>query len=215
MAIMRKADGVTQSWEEILALPQEEAEALVVQVGGAFAPNKDAKGLAVVDLVPGDYVATCFVPAGHHSGERRHDHGGHRNAALHARHDLGVHGRGLTVGGRRLRLAGGGTGGRRGGERAAGPAPPLPASGVAVADAVRVATAERVPQRRTRHHDRAVRRPRAAAPAEHDVRRHDEVDRHRRGPSAIAVACPVRPAVPPATIVPGPPPAPTDASRSA
>ena len=64
MAIMRKADGVTQSWEEILALPQEEAEALVVQVGGAFAPNKDAKGLAVVDLVPGDYVATCFVPAG-------------------------------------------------------------------------------------------------------------------------------------------------------
>jgi hypothetical protein len=64
MAIMRKADGVTQSWEEILALPQEEGEALVVQVGGAFAPNKDAKGLAVVDLVPGDYVATCFVPAG-------------------------------------------------------------------------------------------------------------------------------------------------------
>ena len=64
LAIMRKADGVTQSWEEILALPQEEAEALVVQVGGAFAPNKDAKGLAVVDLVPGDYVATCFVPAG-------------------------------------------------------------------------------------------------------------------------------------------------------
>ena len=64
MAIMRKADGVTQSWEEILALPQDEAEALVVQVGGAFAPNKDAKGLAVVDLAPGDYVATCFVPAG-------------------------------------------------------------------------------------------------------------------------------------------------------
>ena len=64
MAIMRKADGVTQSWDEILALPQEEAQELVVQVGGAFAPNKDAKGLAVVDLVPGDYVVTCFVPAG-------------------------------------------------------------------------------------------------------------------------------------------------------
>src|SRR4029078_8573799 len=64
MAIMRKADGVTQSWEEILALPQEEAQALVVQVGGAFAPNKEPTGLAVVDLVPGDYVATCFVPTG-------------------------------------------------------------------------------------------------------------------------------------------------------
>lgn len=64
MAIMRKADGVTQSWDEILALPQEEGEQLVVQVGGAFAPNEDATGLAVVDLVPGDYVVTCFVPAG-------------------------------------------------------------------------------------------------------------------------------------------------------
>ena len=64
MAIMRKADGVEQSWEEILALPQEEAEALVVQVGGAFAPRKDTKGLAVVDLVPGDYVVACFVPGG-------------------------------------------------------------------------------------------------------------------------------------------------------
>ena len=64
MAIMRKADGVTQSWEEILALPQEEAEALVVQVGGTFAPARATKGLAVVDLVPGDYVVTCFVPTG-------------------------------------------------------------------------------------------------------------------------------------------------------
>ena len=64
MAIMRKADGVTQSWEEILSLPQEEADALVVQVGGAFAPNKGATGLAVIDLVPGDYIATCFVPTG-------------------------------------------------------------------------------------------------------------------------------------------------------
>jgi hypothetical protein len=64
MAIMRKADGVTQSWEEILALPQEEAEALVVQVGGTFAPRKGTKGVAVVELVPGDYVVTCFVPTG-------------------------------------------------------------------------------------------------------------------------------------------------------
>ena len=64
MAIMRKADGVTQSWDEILALPQEEAEALVVQVGGTFAPRKGTKGVAVVELVPGDYVVTCFVPTG-------------------------------------------------------------------------------------------------------------------------------------------------------
>jgi hypothetical protein len=64
MAIMRKADGVTQSWDEIMALPQEEGESLVVQVGGAFAPRNGTKGLAVVDLVPGDYVVACFVPTG-------------------------------------------------------------------------------------------------------------------------------------------------------
>jgi hypothetical protein len=64
MAIMRKADGVTQSWDEILALPQEEAEALVEQVGGTFAPTNGAKGLAIVELAPGEYLAACFVPAG-------------------------------------------------------------------------------------------------------------------------------------------------------
>lgn len=64
MAVMRKAEGVTQSWEEILALPQEEAEALVLQVGGAFAPTNGAKGLALLELVPGDYVVACFVPTG-------------------------------------------------------------------------------------------------------------------------------------------------------
>ena len=64
MAIMRKAEGVTQSWDEILALPQEEGEALVVQVGGTFAPRKGTQGLAIVDLVAGDYAVLCFVPTG-------------------------------------------------------------------------------------------------------------------------------------------------------
>jgi hypothetical protein len=64
MAILRKADGVTQSWDEILALPMEQAQELVVSAGGAFAPNKDAQGLAVVDLTPGEWLAACFVSAG-------------------------------------------------------------------------------------------------------------------------------------------------------
>ena len=64
LAIMRKADGVTQTWDEILALPQEEGEALVEQVGGTFAPRNGTQGLAVVELTPGEYVAACFVPTG-------------------------------------------------------------------------------------------------------------------------------------------------------
>ena len=64
LAIMRKKEGVTQSWDEILALPQEEGQALVDQVGGAFAPREGTKGLAVVELTEGEYVAACFVPTG-------------------------------------------------------------------------------------------------------------------------------------------------------
>ena len=64
LALMRKAEGVTQSWDEILALPQEEGEKLVEQVGGTFAPRNGTKGLAVVELTPGEYVAACFVPTG-------------------------------------------------------------------------------------------------------------------------------------------------------
>ena len=77
MAIMRKADGVTQSWEEILALPQEEAEALVVQVGGTFAPNKAPRASPSSTSCP----ATTWPRASCRRaprGERRHDHGGHR-----------------------------------------------------------------------------------------------------------------------------------------
>ena len=58
-----------------------------MQVGGTFAPRKDTQGLAVVDLVPGDYVVACFVPARHVDGRRRRGHRGHRAAALHERHD--------------------------------------------------------------------------------------------------------------------------------
>lgn len=61
---MRKADGVTQSWDEILALPEEEAGALVEQIGGAFAPTPGSQGLMIADLAPGDYLAVCFIPVG-------------------------------------------------------------------------------------------------------------------------------------------------------
>jgi hypothetical protein len=64
MAIMKKADGVTDSWDDILALPQDEAESKVEQVGSTFAPRKGTSGLAVVDLEEGEYIALCFVPMG-------------------------------------------------------------------------------------------------------------------------------------------------------
>jgi len=64
IAVMRRNDGVTESFEELLALPEEEAMEKVTPVGGAFAAENGAQGLLVGDFEPGDYIAICFIPAG-------------------------------------------------------------------------------------------------------------------------------------------------------
>lgn len=64
LAVMSKGDGVTESWQELLELPEEEAMTKVTYVGGAFAPAPGAQGLLVVDIEPGDYAALCFIPTG-------------------------------------------------------------------------------------------------------------------------------------------------------
>ena len=69
VAILRKAEGTTETWEELLALPEEEAMTKAESVGGAFAPTTGSQGLAVLDLVPGEYIALCFVPTGTVMGE--------------------------------------------------------------------------------------------------------------------------------------------------
>lgn len=64
IAVMRKAEGTTETWDELLALPQDEAMAKVVAVGGGFAGRSGDQSLVIVDLEPGEYVALCFVPVG-------------------------------------------------------------------------------------------------------------------------------------------------------
>jgi hypothetical protein len=63
LTILRKNDGVTESIEEILGGPEEEAMEKVTDVAGTFAePGEDA--YVVADLEAGDYVAVCFIPVG-------------------------------------------------------------------------------------------------------------------------------------------------------
>lgn len=64
IAVMRRKDGVTESFEELLSLPEEEAMGKVTPVGGAFAPTTDSRALLVGNFEPGDYIAICFVPTG-------------------------------------------------------------------------------------------------------------------------------------------------------
>jgi hypothetical protein len=64
IGIGRKADGVTESLDELLALGPEELEEKLEFVGGAFGAPTGDQGMAIVDLEEGEYVALCFVPVG-------------------------------------------------------------------------------------------------------------------------------------------------------
>jgi hypothetical protein len=61
--VFRVNDDVTMAVEEIFALPQEEAETMVTEVGAAFA-LPGGTGYTVFELTPGRHVALCFVPQG-------------------------------------------------------------------------------------------------------------------------------------------------------
>lgn len=61
--LLKKNEGVTETAEELLALPEEEAMSKVTEVGGAFAGPGTTSGM-VVELDEGDYIAICFIPVG-------------------------------------------------------------------------------------------------------------------------------------------------------
>jgi len=65
IGIAKKKDGVTETWDEILAMGEDESDALLEFVGGGFAPEEGDIGYVFLqDLQPGDYLAACFVPVG-------------------------------------------------------------------------------------------------------------------------------------------------------
>jgi hypothetical protein len=61
--VLRFNDDATLTAEELIALPQEEAEQHITFAGAAFAFPDDV-GHAIVNLEPGRYVAVCFLPEG-------------------------------------------------------------------------------------------------------------------------------------------------------
>lgn len=64
LVLLRKNDGVTLSAEELIALPEEEAESMITFLGVAEPVPEDETSYLVADLEPGDYVAICFIPTG-------------------------------------------------------------------------------------------------------------------------------------------------------
>jgi hypothetical protein len=63
IGIAKIADGVTETAEQLLALPEEEAFAKIELASGAFAAAGGASGVSM-DLAPGRYLYACFIPMG-------------------------------------------------------------------------------------------------------------------------------------------------------
>lgn len=69
IGLARKKDGVTESFEDLLALPQEQAMEKLEVLGGAFTPVKGAVAVVFADFEPGSHAAVCFVPVGSVEGQ--------------------------------------------------------------------------------------------------------------------------------------------------
>lgn len=61
--VMRKNDGVTESWDQLLELPEGEADSKVKPYGASFGFPGD-KDVRLVELDAGDYIGLCFIPVG-------------------------------------------------------------------------------------------------------------------------------------------------------
>jgi hypothetical protein len=64
MVLLRKNDGVTETAEELLALPQAEALQKATLLGTAGPVPAEQTAYVVADLAAGDYIAVCFIPVG-------------------------------------------------------------------------------------------------------------------------------------------------------
>lgn len=64
LLILRRNDGVTESWDDILVLSEEEGMRVASVSGAAFVPSTGSQGVLIANLTPGDYVAVCFIPDG-------------------------------------------------------------------------------------------------------------------------------------------------------
>lgn len=64
MVLFAKGEGVTESFDDLLALPEEEVGDKVVPIGGISPIEAGDSDTGLVDLEPGEYMAICFLPVG-------------------------------------------------------------------------------------------------------------------------------------------------------
>ena len=64
MIVFAKSDGVTESFDEILQLGEEESASKMTPVGGVGPTEPEASGSTFLALEAGEYMAICFLPVG-------------------------------------------------------------------------------------------------------------------------------------------------------
>ena len=64
MVIVRKNEGITDSFEDLLALPEDEAFSKVGMVGVAMAEPGQTAPETVAATEAGEYLMVCFIPQG-------------------------------------------------------------------------------------------------------------------------------------------------------
>jgi uncharacterized cupredoxin-like copper-binding protein len=64
MVVVRKNEGITESFEELLALPEDEAFSKVTMVGVAMAEPGQTAPETVAATEVGEYLMVCFIPQG-------------------------------------------------------------------------------------------------------------------------------------------------------
>jgi len=67
MVLVRKNDGVTQTWDELLTLPEDQVTQFVTPVGSAIAAPGTTGDMPVQVTQEGDYLMICFIPQGTYS----------------------------------------------------------------------------------------------------------------------------------------------------
>jgi hypothetical protein len=63
LVLLRKNDGVTETFKQLLELPEDQARNKVTSVGGTGGDPGD-EDYVVADLTAGDYMAICFISVG-------------------------------------------------------------------------------------------------------------------------------------------------------
>ena len=63
MVVFRRAPGGDLTFDELLELPEEEAESQIEFATAAFAPPGET-ATALAELTPGQYAMVCFIPVG-------------------------------------------------------------------------------------------------------------------------------------------------------